>query len=128
MGLTYKYFHIQNDGRVANTPEFLYESGATKKETPQEEIVQIYVKDAPLIEYIDFIETPFLLVSDVFKRVALLYNSELNCRAVVLTEKEARSQTVYWHIDLPKADCFQLRKNYTMPTNKIVDTSKTCGF
>ena len=58
----------------------------------------------------------------------MLYNKELVCRAVVLTEKEACSQAVYWHIDLPKTYCFPARKGNSMPANKIVDTSKTGGL
>jgi len=128
MGLVYKYFQIQSDGRVGNTPDILYERGPGKRAAPQDKIAQIYVKDAPCIEYVDFIEKPFLLVSDPFKRAAMLYNGELNCRAVVLTEKKACRQTVYWHIDLPEADCLPQRKNNAVPTNKIVNASKTGGL
>ena len=74
MGLVYKYFQIQSDGRVGNTPDILYERGPGKRAAPQDKIAQIYVKDAPCIEYVDFIEKPFLLVSDPFKRAAMLYN------------------------------------------------------
>jgi len=129
MGLVYKYFQISSDNRVANTPVPLLEkSGGTKDNAPQGEMAQLYVKDSFSIEYVDFIEYPFLLVSDDFRRAAMLYNKELDCRAVVLTEKEACSQTVYWHIDLPKTDCFPARKGNSMPANKIVDTSKTGGL
>jgi len=128
MGVVYKYFQITHDDRAFNPPKLVHDYSITNKNEPKDEILQIYVKDSPEIEYIDFIDSPFLLVSDIFKKAVALYNPGFDYRAVVLAERETKAQSIYWHIDLPTVDCFPAQGNAMARINKIVDTSKVRGL
>ena len=106
MDIVYKYFQISQDGSNINYPRLIHDFGLGVRNEPTEEARQIFVKDTPIIEYTDFLEKPFLLISDAFKKAVNMYNPEYNCQAVVLSEKGGDKQTVYWYIDLPSIKCF----------------------
>jgi len=131
MGIIYRYFQISQDDRVLRPPKLIYEKSYTKENRPKEEAMQMYVEKAAETEYIDFLEKPYLLVSNEFKNVVKMYNKEIECRLVILAEKENQTQAVYWYIDLSDPDCIVKQKNDAAGNSTpeiFVDESKLNGL
>ena len=126
MNTVYKYFQISQDGSVTNPPSLIHNSSIGVRNEPTEKANQIFVKDMPNIEYTDFLERPFLLISNIFKKAVELYNPNFEYKVVVLSEKNGGKQNVYWHIDLPNVPCFAEsdRLSNSPVKAKIIDKSK----
>lgn len=97
---------------MSNPPEIkgFVSNIAKKRELGDKENI-LFVEENNGVSYTDFLEKPLLLVSDTFKIMANLYNRDYVYRIVVLTEKSGK-QSVYWHIDMPEADCLSPRSEY----------------
>ena len=126
MDIIHKYFQIKQDTANFKPPNLIHAQSIGKKNEPTEAI-QIYVKHAPDFDYdyTDFMEKPFLLVSNEFKKTVSMYNKEYDCKPVVLVDKEKQTQMVYWYMALPNVDYF-LDKD--KPTNSNMAGRKTAEF
>jgi len=126
MGIAYKYFQISHDSSIANSPSIIHKTSIGVRNEPKEEAKQIFVKDAPKIEYTDFLENPFFLISNTFKKTVEMYNPDFDYKAVVLSEKISGKQTLYWHINLPHVHCFPevIRQTKSIVKAKTLDRSR----
>ena len=124
MGIVYRYFQIVPDDKNKNAPSLMHKNTIGNENNPKE-AMQIYVNDSKIIEYSDFMDTPFLLVSDRFYKAIQMYNKDYIGKVVVLTEKEKKVQTAYWHIPLPNVDYFL---DEDKPTSGNFLTRKSAEF
>lgn len=101
-----RYFQIMQAEKNLRSPSLINDRNITADKLKSTDAIQIYVKDSAAIEYPDIMDSPFLLVSDQFKKAVQMYNKDYDCRPIVLTEKAKKVQNIYWHIDLPNVDYF----------------------
>jgi len=124
MGIAYKYFQIMADENNKLAPKLIHKTSISDKNIPKE-TSQIYVENAEAVHFSDFMDNPFLLVSDRFIKTVRLYNSDYISHAVVLTERAKQTQQVYWHIDLPNVDYFL---DEDKPTSGNIASRKSAEF
>jgi hypothetical protein len=55
--------------------------------------------------YSDFIEIPFLLISDELKKIFISYEASLTCNCTILSDRVNKIQKVYWLCALEMVDC-----------------------
>lgn len=72
--------------------------------------VMFYIKEKPDTRYIDFIQNPFPLVSDKFKKIIEEYQITTLFKPVILADKKAMSQHLYW---IPAPRRFQCLSHMT---------------
>lgn len=65
----------------------------------------IYVAKNANTEYPDFFEEPILLIAKKFKSIIGMYQKNVALQPVVLIDKKAKRQTVYYQILAPEIDC-----------------------
>lgn len=62
--------------------------------------------------YSDFIEEPFLLVSNELKKIFVSYESNLSCNCTILSDRVNKIQKVYWFCALEKVDCLGINSKF----------------
>lgn len=100
-----RFFLIVQDVNMGAFSLHYKRQNLNKPEEVEENAIQLFVKEnQPQSSiYPDVLEKPLFIVSDEFKRIAQLYNRQLQSSAVVITEGE--SQKVYWKLKTPILDC-----------------------
>lgn len=65
----------------------------------------IIVKSDANNYYSDFIEFPFLMISDELKKIFISYEANLSCNCTILSDRVNKIQKVYWFCILEKVEC-----------------------
>lgn len=72
---------------------------------PGDKSFNIIVKSNANNYYSDFIESPFLMISDELKKVFISHEANLSCNCTILSDRVNKIQKVYWFCVLEKVDC-----------------------
>jgi len=83
----------------AQAPSLIHEYSLTNRNEPKKP-KQIFIENNKKIDFVDFLEKPFLMVKDDFKKVVQLYNKDYNYNPVRLSKRGGEGM-LYWYIDLP---------------------------
>lgn len=105
------YFIVNQDKRVQNAVEpmglskLINKTFLKESEMDKQAIIQVDIREKKLNEYVDFIERPFHLVSDNLKTILQKYDERIFFKPIVLYDKKAESQKLYWLMEPRTVDC-----------------------
>lgn len=114
------YFILQQDHRIANCVEPIGMNQVIKKEMLTQERMkeldnydlQFEVLEKSTNHFLDFIEKPIPLLSDLLKRMMNKYEPQMPFVPVVLVELSKLKQQLYWLIIPPVIDCLSEKTEF----------------
>ncbi|GAB6087298.1 hypothetical protein [Alkaliphilus crotonatoxidans] len=107
------YFIIQQDQGIATAPKIKgFQRDLLHQNQLAEKINILYIENAKRIDFIDFIDTPLLLLADDFKHILRRYCPNLEFKSVVLCNFDTQEQEIYWNVELPEVNCLSPKTEY----------------
>lgn len=79
---------------------------------PGDKSFNIIIKSNANNYYSDFIESPFLMISDELKKVFISHEANLSCNCTILSDRVNKIQKVYWFCALEMVDCIGINSKF----------------
>jgi hypothetical protein len=116
-----EYFIMRQDGRYSNCIEPVVPKDALDQEAVKQGALQFvdlrtpvmfYLREKREPDYLDYLEKPFLLISDRLRQLFLQHEKRFFYKPIVMADVKRMRQDYYWLLLPERLDCLTPRSEF----------------